>query len=168
MRARGWALWVWAAVAVLLSAAALFTGRLQPQQPESTDGGSAAQTDESPSDSIQLVFEREVFTYPGFERRNPFRPLTGEEATGPRFQDMVLLGVVLSPRTDGSIAVLGARPPGATSDQPATRVFRLRSGESVGNVRVIEIRRREVLFAVEDFGTSETRILEMRRSERHS
>ncbi len=110
-------------------------------------------------DSIQLVFDREVFTYPSFERRNPFRSLTGEE--GPRFEDMVLLGVVLSSRAGSSIAVVGARPPGSTSDQEPTRLFRLRSGESVGNVRVLEIRRREVVFSVDDFGIVETRMLEL-------
>ena len=118
------------------------------------DSASADQNGAVPLDSIQLVFEREVFTYPSFERRNPFRPLTGEEDLGPRFEDMILLGVVLSPRSEASIAVLGARPPGATGDQPPSRIFRLRSGESLGNVRVLEIRRREVVFAVEDFGIS--------------
>lgn len=114
-----------------------------------------------PADSIQLVFEREVFTYPSFERRDPFRSLADDDDLGPRFEDLVLLGVVLTPRPGSSVAVLGARPPGSPSDQPATRMFRLRSGERVGNVRVIEIREGEVVVAVEDFGIVDTRMLTM-------
>ena len=114
-----------------------------------------------PTDSIQLVFEREVFTYPSFERRDPFRSLADDDDLGPRFEDMVLLGVILAPRPERSVAVLGARPPRSTSDQPATRMFRLRSGERVGNVRVIEIREGEVMVAVEDFGIVDTRMLTM-------
>ena len=134
--------------------------RAQEPADTGTDEGGA-----STPDSIQLAFDREVFAYPSFERRNPFRPLTGEEDLGPRFEDIVLLGVVLAPRAEASIAVLGARPPGSTRDQPPTRVFRVRSGESLGNVRVLEIRRREVLFIVEGFGISDTRTLTMRRPE---
>ena len=149
---------------VLVLAGSVSAGSSFAQQAVSADSVLADQNGEAPLDSIQLVFEREVFTYPSFERRNPFRPLTGEEDLGPRFEDMILLGVVLSVRSEASIAVLGARPPGATGDQPPSRIFRLRSGESLGNVRVLEIRRREVVFAVEDFGITETRMLTIVRA----
>ena len=128
----------------------------------------AQEPDSAPSDpvapdAVELVFEREVFSYPSFERRNPFRALTGDDF-GPRFEDMVLMGVVLSPLPQTSIAVLGARPAGSGSDQAATRLFRVRSGETLGNVRVIEIRQSEVVFAVEDFGVVETRMLTIQRA----
>ncbi len=152
-------------LAAVLLPMGLLSRSASAQQGDAPIDAPADQGSMPASDSIQLVFEREVFTYPDFERRNPFRALTGEEGSLPRFEDMVLLGVVLSSRTETSIAVLGARPPGSTSDQPATRIFRLRSGESLGNVRVLEIRRRDVLFSVEDFGIRETRILTMRRDE---
>ena len=139
----------------LLVATAWFLGpALVAQEVDSRPSGTVA------GDRVQLVLEREVFSYPSFERRNPFRALTGDDL-GPRFEDMVLMGVVLSPRPENSIAVLGARPPGSANDQAATRLFRVRSGETVGNVRVIEIRQREVVFAVEDFGIVETRMLSM-------
>ena len=116
------------------------------------------------ADSVQLVFEREIFTYPTFERRDPFRPLTGDETSGgPRFEDLVLLGVVLSSDPRTSVAVVGARPPGATSDQAPTRTFRLRPGEALGNVRVIDVRRREIVVEVADFGARDTRTLALRR-----
>lgn len=119
--------------------------------------------DAATADSVRLVFEREVFTYPMFERRNPFRPQTGDDALGPRFEDLVLLGVIIDPDPTRSIAVVGARPPGATSEQAATRTFRLRRGQAVGNARLIDIQRRQVLMEVDDFGQRETRVLDLIR-----
>jgi hypothetical protein len=146
------ALGVWVAVAPALKGQAADAA---PQ--DSVDTSNVA-------DSVQLIFEREVFTYPTFERRDPFRPLTGDESSGgPRFEDLVLLGVVLSPNARASVAVIGARPPGATSDQAPTRTFRLRPGESIGNVRVIDVRRREIVVEVADFGARDTRTLSLRR-----
>ena len=101
----------------LLVAAAWFLGpELVAQEADSPPAGTVA------GDRVQPVFEREVFSYPSFERRNPFRALTGDDL-GPRFEDMVLMGVVLSPRPETSIAVLGARPPGSANDQAATRLL---------------------------------------------
>ena len=34
------------------------------------------------AENVSLVYEREVFTYRGVSRRDPFRPLTSSEATG--------------------------------------------------------------------------------------
>jgi len=115
-----------------------------------------------PGDTIELVFEREVFTYPAFERRNPFRPLTGVDAVGPRFEDLVLMGRILSSNPATSIALVGARPPG-TSGQQAAQTYRLRVGDVLGNTRILEIREQVVLVEVEEFGLRETRILELQR-----
>jgi hypothetical protein len=148
------ALGIWVAVAQGLK------GQVNDTIPDDQDADGAPNV----VDSLQLVFEREVFTYPGFERRDPFRQLTGDEASGgPRFEDLVLLGVVLSPEVRASVAVVGARPPGSTTDQPPTRIFRLRPGESLGNVRVIDVRRREIVVEVADFGVRDTRTLALRR-----
>jgi len=131
-------------------------------------GGQGAAPQPSPSaasqDSVALVFERELFLYPGYERRNPFRPLTGDDDLGPRFEDLALMGVMLAGTPTGSIALIGARPPGAASSAAPTRSFRLRVGESVGPNRVLEIRLTEVLLEVEEFGVRDLRVLELRRS----
>lgn len=114
-------------------------------------------------DSLELVFEREVFNYPVFERRNPFRPLGADEASGPRFEDLVFLGAILASNPNQSIALIGARVPGATSGQPAARSYRLRVDDIVGNVRILDIRTDAVLVEVEDFGVVETRTLQRRQ-----
>lgn len=121
-----------------------------------------AEPDEPPSidpDTIQLVFERERFSYPTFQRRNPFRPLTGD-ATGPRFEELTFRGAILSEREGGSIALLSA--PGGG---PAGRNFRVRVGDVIGNVRILAIERRQVRVQVDEFGQIEQRVLELRRTE---
>ena len=59
--------------AVLLVMAAPVAGQENPAQ-----GGPAG----PPAPPTELVFEREVFQYPAFERRNPFRALLGSLAGG--------------------------------------------------------------------------------------
>ena len=105
------------------------------------------------SDSI-LGFEREVFEYSGGGRRNPFRPLTAFNTGGPRFEDLVLTGIVYS-RDVGSIVVV--------ADRTSERRYRLREGERVGTARVLEIRPGEVVFAITTFGVSRQAILRAKK-----
>lgn len=110
-------------------------------------------------DTVQLVFEREVFTYPTQARRNPFRPLTDGGDAGPRFEQLVFLGAISSAEPGGSVALLGIRAGGA--DGPT---YRMRAGQSIGNTRIIEIRPRELIVEVEEFGLRERRTLELQRT----
>jgi hypothetical protein len=62
-----------------------------------------------PPDTASLVFEREVFAYPTFERRNPFvRVLSGSEG-GPRYEELQLIGIIFSSTPDLSVALFGPR-----------------------------------------------------------
>jgi hypothetical protein len=150
------------AASALLATAGLLVlvGSAQAQQPR-PPGAPGAQA--APADTVELIFEREVFEYPTFQRRNPFRPLTGDDA-GPRFEELALLGVILSGDGVGSVALLGPR--GTTPGRGATaRTWRVREGDVLGNVRVLTIRQREILVEVDEFGVRETRVLELRRTE---
>ena len=98
----------------------------------------------------ELVFEREVFDYPTFERRNPFVALLSA-TDGPRFEQMRLQGIIFRGDGDRSVAIIG-RTTGGQSQ-------RLRVGESWGNVRVLEIARTEILVEVEEFGAVEQRVM---------
>lgn len=107
-------------------------------------------------EQTQLVFEREVFEYPSFERRNPFRPLLADEA-GPRFESMRLQGIIYTPGERArSMVILAA---GGGQGGGITR--RLREGERWGNVRVLEIRSREVLVEIEEFGLTEQMVMRL-------
>jgi len=115
-------------------------------------------------DSAVLVFEREVFFYPQYERRNPFRSLASGRESGPRFEEVTLVGIVFSPNPDLSLAVLGPRGQGGGGTQPARgRSFRERKGDSLGNFRILEIQPTRVVVEVEEFGLTEQRIMELRR-----
>jgi|GEM_PF-508849 len=128
-------------------------------QQRSGQGQSANPAQEQAQDTIRLVLEREVFSYPSFQRRNPFSPLTGRD-DGPRFEDLVLLGVIQTGDVGASVALIGTR-----GGVDGGRTYRIRVGERLGNSRVLEIRRQEVVAQVEEFGVTETRILQLRRTE---
>lgn len=109
-------------------------------------------------DSTELLFEREVFNYPPYERRNPFVPLTSDE-DGPRFEELTLLGVIESSDPELSVALLGRR---GTQD-PAAGTYRVRQGQTLGNIRILGIERSRVIVEVTEFGLTEQRVLELRR-----
>lgn len=106
----------------------------------------------SAADQITLVYEREVFSYRGNERRDPFQPLTEDNQLGPRFEDLSLQGIIYSAVPGESVVLL-------RSGQD--RVLRARVGDVIGNSRVIEIGPTRVVMAVETFGTIRQEILEM-------
>ena len=118
-----------------------------------------------PPDTAALVFEREVFVYPTFERRNPFvRVLSGSEG-GPRFEELQLIGVIYSSTPELSVALFGPRggTSGGGGGQTVRRTHRARLGDQLGNVRILEIQRTLVVVEVEEFGLTERREMELQR-----
>lgn len=116
-------------------------------------GGQQQQPQAIGPDTTRLVFEREVFAYPEYERRNPFMPLLGSLEGGPQFDRVRLLGIIYSSDRSRSVVLLGS----------GEESRRLRVGESWGNTRVLEIRPEEVIVEVEEFGLTEQRVLELSR-----
>lgn len=100
------------------------------------------------------IYEREVFTYPAVERRNPFQPLHIETQAGPRFGDLTLSGVLYHQGL-GSVAIL--------TDRKTGRRYRVREHDMLGKVRVMRIRPREVDFAITSFGVRREETLRVRR-----
>jgi len=115
-------------------------------------------------DTADLVFEREVFFYPQYERRNPFVPLLDGAEGGPRFEEIRLLAVIYSSNPDLSVALFGPRAgEGEAEQQAARRTYRARRGERLGNVRILEIQQTRVVVEVEEFGLTEQHIMELQR-----
>ncbi|MDE2663175.1 MAG: hypothetical protein OXI39_09270 [Gemmatimonadota bacterium] len=100
------------------------------------------------------VYEREVFTYPAFDRRDPFQPLHLDTRTGPRFGDLTLVGVLYTPQL-GSVAIL--------TDRTTGRRYRARERDNIGAARVVQIRPEEVDFVITSFGVSRRETLRVRR-----
>jgi len=122
--------------------------------------------DTSPPDTTELVFSREVFTYPSYERRNPFTPLISGDVAGPRFEELSLLGIVYFTNPELSVALFGSGNRGGagpTGSAAESGTHRAHIGDVVGNMRVIEIQRTKVIVEVEDFGLTEQRVMELPR-----
>lgn len=116
--------------------------------------------------ATELVFEREVFTYPTLQRRNPFKALTGGSQGGPRFEELRVLGIIYSGRPSESVAVLGTSTVEYSEDASTVTVqpgqsWYLKVGQSVGNIRVVEIHRDQVVVEVEEFGLTEQKIMQL-------
>lgn len=107
----------------------------------------------APPVEAKLVFDREVYSYTGAPRRDPFKPLVGKESLGPLFEDLKLKGIIYSSDPTRSIVLI---------EDGARRFYRLRRGDLVGNSRVVEITPLVVRFAVENFGNIRYQVLELR------
>lgn len=101
---------------------------------------------------IQLVFEREVFSYHAAGRRDPFRVLA-DEGMGPLFSDLTLRMIIHSPLPGKSVALV---------IDGAKRIHRLRKGDVVGNATVLDITPTRVTFSVEDFGNRRQETLDLK------
>jgi Tfp pilus assembly protein PilP len=132
--------------AMATEASAQQAGRAGQQQ--------AAEPQTRPAAQVTLVYEREVFTYRGAGRRDPFRPLTDDEEMGPRFEQLALRGIIYATGRGSSVALLA---------DGGGRVYRVRVGDVVGNARVVEIGPQRVVMAVETFGTIRQEMLELQR-----
>jgi hypothetical protein len=164
--------WVLSAILVL--------GATEAQAQRPRGAAPAAEAVVPLPDSVDLRLERESFSYPSFARRNPFRPLLGDE-DGPRFEDLQLLGVMFSSQEGQSVALVGIAGSGVRPDSvlvesseeslpgveetraSRSRTNRLRVGDRWGNVRVAVIERNRVLVDVTEFGLTERRELLLRR-----
>ena len=108
----------------------------------------AAQQPAAPADSAapqappSLV--REVFAYEG-AGRDPFMSLIKSGDVRPLISDVRLVAVYYDARYPArSVAVL--------RDITTSRVYRVKPGEIIGRLRTTQIRPREVVFTVQEFG----------------
>lgn len=143
---------------LLLCGSLLFPATLAGQQQQAPPPQQQAPT--------ELVFEREVFAYPGYQRRNPFKPLVAGSEGGPRFEHLRLMGILYSGDPSGSVAVLGTSKVSISEDGTSVTVdqgesWYLKVGQSIGNVRILEIRPAQVVVEVEEFGLTEQKIMQL-------
>jgi len=166
-------------LAVCLAASPL-AAQEPPAAPPAQDSAAAPA---GAAQEADLVFEREVFSYPVFQRRNPFLPLLGNES-GPRYEQIELRGIIYSADDPTqSVALLALRgriqqqiqsqvQRDITAQQQGTAPVqdtiyipdpaqRLRVGQSWGNVRVLQIQRDHVVVEVTEFGLTEQQILRL-------
>ena len=108
-----------------------------------------------PPVDTELVFEREVFQYPSFTRRNPFRALGIDDGGGPRYEQLSLIGIMYSDDPSASVAVVStggvAVLDDGTTSPIAGEAYYLKVGEQLGNLTVTAIHRDRVEVVVSEF-----------------
>jgi len=117
--------------------------------------------DAAPADSLsdsEASLMRETFTYAGAPR-DPFASLIKTAHAGPELGDLQLVGIYEDLRYSGnSIAILREK----TKD---AKRHKLRVGDQVGRLRVTQIRPKEVVFTIQDFGYERQETLSLRKQE---
>jgi hypothetical protein len=117
--------------------------------------------DSSRADSLRKAHEnevlRETFSYTG-SARDPFQSLLASAKVGPEIGDLLLVGIYQDLRyASNSVAVL--------RDKSSGRRYKLRVGDQLGRLKVAQIRERDVVFTVEDFGYERQETLSLRKRE---
>ena len=100
---------------------------------------------------------REVFAYEG-GGRDPFMSLLKSGDVRPLISDLKLTTVVYDGRlASRSVAVL--------RDITNRRIYRVKAGDIIGRLKVTQIRPREVVFTVQEFGFERQETLSLARQE---
>jgi hypothetical protein len=147
-------------VAVLAALAAAHAAQ-QPaaRRPPARTAGQAGGADTA-ADTVArpITYLREVYSYRGGPR-DPFLPLlaAGAGAVGPEVGDLRVVGIAYDARGGNSVAVVRVK------DSP--RTHRLRRGDTIGRMRVLQIRQYSVVFQIEEFGFERQQELALQRPE---
>lgn len=117
-------------------------------------GGDTVRTGDSPSGPLL----REQYSYEG-GGRDPFRSLMRADSDmRPLIADLKLVAVIYDTRYPArSVAVL--------RDITNGRRYRVKAGEIVGRLKVTQIRPREIVFTVQEFGFERQETLALRKQE---
>jgi hypothetical protein len=116
-----------------------------------------AAADDSVRKAKDLEMSRETFAYSGGPR-DPFNSLLNMAKNGPELADLQLVGIYQNLRAPGgSIAVFREKDGG--------KRHKLRAGDQVGRSRLVQIRERDVVFMIEDFGFERQETLSLRKQE---
>ena len=133
----------------LAFALALIAAPALAQQRDST-----APPDSAPAPT-QLL--REVFAYEG-GGRDPFMSLLRSGDVRPLLSDLKLTTIVY----DGRFA---ARSVAVLRDITNRRIYRVKTGDIIGRLKVTQIRPREVVFTVQEFGFERQETLSLAKQE---
>jgi hypothetical protein len=105
----------------------------------------------------EIEMSRETFSYGG-AARDPFSSLFNMAKNGPELADLQLVGIYQNLRTpSSSVAVFREKASG--------KRHKLRSGDQVGRSHLVQIRDRDVVFMIEDFGFERQETLSLRKQE---
>ena len=119
-------------------------------------------TEAALADSVQRAREidvlRETFAYAG-GTRDPFASLMNVGQSGPEIGDLDLVGVYLDLRTPSNNVVV-LREKGINGKR-----HKMRAGDQLGRSRLTQIRARDAVFTIQDFGFERQETLSLRKQE---
>jgi hypothetical protein len=114
-------------------------GRARSRRP------AAVATDGIERDSSgNVLFRREVYSYPSGGRRDPFSSLIETGDIRPMIADLIVIAITLGQSDRQSIATL--------KDRSSDEIYRVRVGSVFGRMRVTAIRQREIEVEIDEFG----------------
>ena len=102
---------------------------------------------------VVITYNREVYNYQGGPR-DPFTSLLTDASTQTSINDLRLVSILYD-RGGRSVAVV--------REKNSTSPRRLRRGDTIGRLRVIQIREYEVVFQLEEFGFELQEVLTLQR-----
>ncbi len=117
--------------------------------------------DSALADSMRQAREievmRETFAYTG-GTRDPFNSLINLKSIGPEIGELELVGVYQNlQEPSNSIVVLREKATG--------KRYKLRDGDQIGRARLQQIRPRDAVFTIQDFGYERQETLSLRKQE---
>lgn len=118
-------------------------------------GAQQSDTLRAPAPPATLL--REVFAYEG-GGRDPFMSLLRSGDVRPMLSDLKLTTIVY----DGRFAV---RSVAVLRDITNRRIYRVKTGDIIGRLKVTQIRPREIVFTVQEFGFERQETLSLTRQE---
>ena len=118
-------------------------------------------TEQALADSVQKAREievmRETFAYAG-GTRDPFASLIDTDKAGPEISDLDLVGVYMDLRSPSNTVVV-------LRERTSSKRHKLRVGDQVGRARLTQIRPRDAVFMIQDFGFERQETLSLRKQE---
>ncbi|HEY8256725.1 MAG TPA: hypothetical protein VIG08_03650 [Gemmatimonadales bacterium] len=126
-----------------------------------SDSAKQADIEASLADSVQKAREievmRETFAYGG-GTRDPFSSLINTSKDGPEIGDLELVGVYQDLRTPtNSVVVL--------REKVSSKRHKMRVGDQLSRARLVQIRPRDAVFMIQDFGFERQETLSLRKQE---
>jgi hypothetical protein len=113
------------------------------------------------ADSVQKAREievmRETFAYAG-GTRDPFNSLINASKLGPEIADLDLVGVYQDLRSPSNSMVV-------LREKVSTKRHKMRVGDQLGRARLVQIRNRDAVFMIKDFGFERQETLSLRKPE---
>jgi hypothetical protein len=133
----------------------------RPRPDSAKAGADSTRLDPATTDSLNRAREvevmRESFAYGG-GTRDPFASLLDATLSGPEFSNLELVGVYQDLRSpSNSVIVL--------REKVSLRRYKLRRGDQVGRAQLVQIRPRDAVFTISDFGFERQETLSLRKQE---